>query len=158
MCRVGNRNVVSIPREFEASGYAPGSGVLVEELPGGELRILPTEKLREQISRIGRRVVADHEEALRILAEHDPDSTTCSPVAEDDLELVYLTLEDALNLYAAIVGVTITQAAAALRASSSQRVDATNPELADWIIALSGDLTPEQLAERIRERLTPAIP
>ena len=71
--RVGNSNVVSIPREYEANGYTPGTSVLVEELPGGELRLLPTEKLREQIAQIGRRVVADHPEALRILAEHDPD-------------------------------------------------------------------------------------
>ena len=42
-------------------------------LPGGELRLLPTEKLREQIRTIGKRVVSDHPEALRILAEHDPD-------------------------------------------------------------------------------------
>ncbi len=74
--RVGNSNVVSIPREFEASGYTPGSSVLVEQLPSGELRILPTEKLREQIKQIGRRVVTDHQEARKILAEHDPDATT----------------------------------------------------------------------------------
>jgi antitoxin component of MazEF toxin-antitoxin module len=43
--RVGNSNVVSIPREYEASGYTPGTSVLVEELPGGELRLLPTEKV-----------------------------------------------------------------------------------------------------------------
>ena len=73
--RVGNSNVVSIPCEFEANGYTPGSSVLVEELPGGGLRILPTEKLREQIKQIGHRVVADHQEALQILAEHDPDSS-----------------------------------------------------------------------------------
>jgi antitoxin component of MazEF toxin-antitoxin module len=72
--RVGNSNVVSIPREFESRGYAPGSSVLVEELPSGELRLLPTEKLRERIKEIGQRVVADHEEALRILAEHDPEA------------------------------------------------------------------------------------
>ena len=72
--RVGNSNVVSIPREFEASGYAAGASVLVEELPGGELRILPTEKVRERIKEIGERVVADHSEALQILAEHDPDA------------------------------------------------------------------------------------
>ena len=71
--RVGNSNVVSIPREFEASGYAPGSSVLVEELPSGELRLVPTDKLRERIKAIGQRVVADRGEALRILAEHDPD-------------------------------------------------------------------------------------
>jgi len=51
--RVGNSNVVSIPREFEARGYAPGTSVLVEELDGGELRILPTEQLRERIRTIG---------------------------------------------------------------------------------------------------------
>ncbi len=135
-------------------------------------------------------------------------------MAEDDLELVYLTLEDALELYAAIVDVTTSRAAAALRSRSSlegalarpasyahyqdadialqaavlahgiaetqpfldgnkrlalvamltfleangYRVDATDPELADWIIALSGALTPEQLAERIRQRLKPATP
>lgn len=72
--RVGNSNVVSIPRELEAHGYAPGTSVLVEELDGGELRIMPTEQLRERIRTIGERVVAEHPEALKILAEHDPDS------------------------------------------------------------------------------------
>jgi len=70
--RVGNSNVISIPREFEARGYAPGSSVLVEELPGGDLRIMSTEKVRDRIRGIGARVVAEHGEALRILAEHDP--------------------------------------------------------------------------------------
>jgi hypothetical protein len=39
---------------------------------------LPTEKLREHIRDVGRRVVAEHPEALRILGEHDPDATTPS--------------------------------------------------------------------------------
>jgi antitoxin component of MazEF toxin-antitoxin module len=72
--RVGNSNVVSIPREFEAHGYEPGTSVLVEELDGGELRIMPTDQLRERIRTIGERVVAEHPEALKILAEHDPGS------------------------------------------------------------------------------------
>lgn len=72
--RVGNSNVISIPREFEASGYAPGSSVLVEELAGGELRIMSTEKVRERIRGVGKRVVAEHGEALQILAHHDPDA------------------------------------------------------------------------------------
>ena len=42
--------------------------------------------------------------------------------------------------------------------ANGYRVDATDPELADWIVALSGGLTPEQLAERIRQRLKPAMP
>ena len=70
--RVGNSNVISIPREFEAQGYAPGASVLVEELSGGELRIMSTEKVRERIHHVGERVVAEHGEALQILADHDP--------------------------------------------------------------------------------------
>lgn len=70
--RVGNSNVVSIPRELETHGYSPGTSVLVEELEDGELRIIPTEQLRERIRTIGERVVAEHPEALKILAEHDP--------------------------------------------------------------------------------------
>jgi hypothetical protein len=66
--------VISIPREFEAHGYTPGTSVLVEELDGGELRILSTQQLRERIRTIGERVVAEHPEALEILAEHDPNS------------------------------------------------------------------------------------
>ncbi len=71
--RVGNSNVVSIPREFEASGYVPGSSVLVEELPGGELRIVPTDRLRERVREIATRVVDEHSEAMDILANYDPD-------------------------------------------------------------------------------------
>lgn len=70
--RVGNSNVVSIPREFEAQGFTPGTSVLMEETADGELRILPTEKVREQIRQVGRRLVDEHREALRILAEHGP--------------------------------------------------------------------------------------
>jgi antitoxin component of MazEF toxin-antitoxin module len=72
--RVGNSNVISIPREFEAQGYLPGSSVLVEELPGGGLRIMSTEKVRERIRDIGERVVVEHSQALQILADHDPDT------------------------------------------------------------------------------------
>jgi death on curing protein len=134
-------------------------------------------------------------------------------VPDDDLELIYLTLEDALELYAAIAEDTIEQAAAVLRSRSGlegalarptsyahyqhadialqaavlahgiaesqafldgnkrlalvamltfleangHRVDATDPELADWIIRLSAGLTPEQIAEAIRARLVPAL-
>ncbi len=73
--RVGNSNVVSIPRELEERGYAPGTSVLIEELEGGELRIMPTAQVRERIRAVGRRVISEHGEALRILAEHDPAAT-----------------------------------------------------------------------------------
>ncbi len=72
--RVGNSNVVSIPRELEARGYVPGTSVLVEEMESGELRIMPTEQVRDRIRGVGRRVIDEHAEALKILAEHDPGS------------------------------------------------------------------------------------
>jgi antitoxin component of MazEF toxin-antitoxin module len=74
--RVGNSNVVSIPREFEASGYTPGSSVLVENLGDGELRILPTDRVRERVRQIADRVVSEHPEAMDILANYDPDDET----------------------------------------------------------------------------------
>jgi antitoxin component of MazEF toxin-antitoxin module len=76
--RVGNSNVVSIPREFEASGYTPGASVLVEELADGELRILPTERVRERVRQVATRVVSEHPEALEIPATHSPDDERSS--------------------------------------------------------------------------------
>ena len=71
--RVGNSNVVSLPREFEAIGYVPGTSVLVEELADGELRILPTDKVRERVRQIANRMVSERAEALQILADNDAD-------------------------------------------------------------------------------------
>jgi hypothetical protein len=51
----------------------PGASVLVEELADGELRILPTERVRERVREIANRVVSEHPEAMEILANHDPD-------------------------------------------------------------------------------------
>lgn len=130
---------------------------------------------------------------------------------DDDRELVYLTLDDALELYAAIIDRTTAEAAKLLRARSTlesalarpqshahyedadlsmqaavlahgiaegqpfidgnkrlaliamltflelkgYRIDAADPELADWIIQLSSGLEPESLAALVRTRLHP---
>ena len=42
--------------------------------------------------------------------------------------------------------------------ANGYRVNATDPELASWIIALSRDLEPGELAEQIRRRLVRATP
>jgi hypothetical protein len=47
--------------------------VLVEELADGELRILPTDRVRERVRGIAARVVSERAEALEILASHDAD-------------------------------------------------------------------------------------
>ena len=72
--RVGNSNVLSIPREFESSGYAPGSTVLVEGMADGELRLLPTARVRERIQDVAVRLVSERAEALEVLANHDQDA------------------------------------------------------------------------------------
>ena len=69
--RVGNSNVVSLPREFEASGYGPGASVLVEQLEDGSLHLVRTDELRDLIRSKGKRLIAQHAEALAILAAHD---------------------------------------------------------------------------------------
>jgi antitoxin component of MazEF toxin-antitoxin module len=69
--RVGNSNVVSLPREFEAAGYGPGASVLVEQLEDGSLHLVRTDELRDLIRSRGKRLIAKHREALAILASHD---------------------------------------------------------------------------------------
>lgn len=51
----------------------PGASVLVEELPDGELRIPPTDTVRQRVRGIADRVVREHPEAMDILAEQAPD-------------------------------------------------------------------------------------
>ena len=129
--RVGNSNVISIPREFEAQGYAPGSSVLVEELPGGELRVMSTEKVRDRIRDIGGRLVAEHGEALEILANHDPRPAAIRLMAEGrsgEFEPVYLTLADVLELHGLIIGATATEAADQLRNRAGLESALARPE------------------------------
>jgi hypothetical protein len=53
--------------------------VLVEQFADGELRILPTDRVRERVRHVATRVVSEHSEALEILATHSPNDE--SPVA-----------------------------------------------------------------------------
>jgi acyl-CoA thioesterase I len=52
----------------------PGASVLVDELPNGDRRLTSTERVRERIRETGGRLVAEHGEALEILADHDSDA------------------------------------------------------------------------------------
>jgi antitoxin component of MazEF toxin-antitoxin module len=71
--RLGDSNIVVIPREFERLGYTPGDRVVVEALPTGEILIRPADQLRATMDRLAARVVAADKEALDILAAHDRD-------------------------------------------------------------------------------------
>ncbi len=119
--RVGNSNVVSLSREFEASGYVPGASVLVEELEDGELRILPTDRVRERVRQVANRVVSEHPEAMEILANYNPDDGKPSALLVDQepgdsVDVAVLEVDDALEIYAAII------AAAKSRLSASFEV------------------------------------
>jgi len=69
--RIGNSNVLSLPRELEEIGFLPGTSVLIEELPDGGLWIALAEQVRERIKDEGHRLVDEHPEALRLLADDD---------------------------------------------------------------------------------------
>lgn len=79
----------------------------------------------------------------------------------DDEALIYLGLEDALEIYAAIFDLDTEQAADHLRSRDAltllkvngYELSATDPELAAWIINFSSGATPEQIADQIRTRI-----
>ena len=69
--RVGNSNVISLPRGFEDLGYVEGAEVVVESLPTGELLVVPAAKLRAHIRELGRQAIVQNREALDRLAAYD---------------------------------------------------------------------------------------
>lgn len=69
--RVGNSNVISLPKALEDLGFAPGTRVLLDPQPDGSVSLRPAETLREEIRRVGREMAAKHREALDLLAAHD---------------------------------------------------------------------------------------
>jgi antitoxin component of MazEF toxin-antitoxin module len=69
--RVGNSKVVSLPRELERVGFVDGAQVVIQELPSGEVRLLPADRMRAMVREYGQRVVAENRTALDILADHD---------------------------------------------------------------------------------------
>jgi antitoxin component of MazEF toxin-antitoxin module len=69
--RVGNSKVVSLPRELERVGFVDGAQVVIQELPSGEVRLMPADRMRAMVRDYGKRVVAENRRALDILADHD---------------------------------------------------------------------------------------
>jgi antitoxin component of MazEF toxin-antitoxin module len=69
--RTGNSNAVSLPKDFEELGYVAGAEVVITAMPSGELRILRQDHVRDLIREMGRTVIAEDAEALRILEDYD---------------------------------------------------------------------------------------
>jgi antitoxin component of MazEF toxin-antitoxin module len=72
--RVGNSNMVALPKEWEAAGFGPGAYVLVERDKAGEIRILRAGNVPARVEALADEMVEKHAEALRILADHDASS------------------------------------------------------------------------------------
>ena len=69
--RVGNSNVISLPRELEAQGYVPGATVVVEVLPTGELRVTPVVVVRRLTPERAAELADKHHVLLDRLAAGD---------------------------------------------------------------------------------------
>ena len=70
--RVGNSNVVSIPRSVAGDDFPPGTQVLVSRNDQGEITITPADRVREQVLESGRRIARERSEALAILGGQIP--------------------------------------------------------------------------------------
>ena len=69
--RVGNSNMVALPKNWEADGFGPGDYVLVERDHAGEIRMLRAGDMAARVDALADEMIEKHAEALRILAEHD---------------------------------------------------------------------------------------
>ena len=72
--RVGNSNMVALPKEWEGSGFGAGDYVLVERDPAGEIRMLRAGDITGRIDALAGEMVVKHAKALKILADHDASS------------------------------------------------------------------------------------
>lgn len=70
--RVGNSNVVTIPKGVAGDEFVEGAQVVIDRNDRGELTITPAARVREKIFDMGTRIAAERAEALKILATHDP--------------------------------------------------------------------------------------
>lgn len=69
--RVGTSNVVSLPRAFERLGYQPGTFVVLDALPNGDIILRRVDSVRKAVEAITPRVIEENQEALDILTAYD---------------------------------------------------------------------------------------
>lgn len=69
--RVGNSNMVALPKDWEADGFAPGTYLLVERDGAGEIRMLRAGDMAARVDALAGEMLEKHAEALQILADHD---------------------------------------------------------------------------------------
>ena len=83
--RVGNSNVVSLPHALEHLGYTAGTMVLVDALPDGALRIVPTDQVRACMEERGQQGMGDRHAAPR----SETDAVDSQPVDSSSMVSSY---------------------------------------------------------------------
>jgi antitoxin component of MazEF toxin-antitoxin module len=79
--RVGNSNVLSVPRAFADAGYDAGQPVVIEQLENGDLLVRRVESHRALIRATMQSIAQEHRQALDMLAPHD--GRVASPAGDD---------------------------------------------------------------------------
>lgn len=69
--RVGNSNMVALPKEWAGDGFGPGAYVLADRDAAGAVRLLQAGDARNRIDAIADEMVEKHSEALQLLADID---------------------------------------------------------------------------------------
>jgi len=69
--RVGNSKVISLPKDLERVGFVDGAQIAIQELPNGEVRLIPVDRLEAAVRDYGRRTIATNKSALDILGAYD---------------------------------------------------------------------------------------
>ena len=78
--RVGNSNVISLPRALEEIGYTVGTTVILDPQANGDILVRTSDVVREHIRAIGRRVIAENQNVLSMLEAYDRGDSTEQPM------------------------------------------------------------------------------
>ena len=78
--RVGNSNVISLPRALEELGYTVGTKVILDTQPNGDIIVRSSEAVRDRIRAIGRQVIVEDREALAMLEAYDRGESAEQPM------------------------------------------------------------------------------
>ena len=69
--RVGNSNVITVPRELERYGLVVGANVAFVPLRTGEVLIVSADRMEDYVQEVGRQIIRRRRIALDKLATHD---------------------------------------------------------------------------------------
>jgi len=69
--RVGNSNVISLPRGITERGFAEGQEVWLVPLQTGRILLIAEDHLDDFVAEMGRRVIDENREALEKLPAYD---------------------------------------------------------------------------------------